>query len=173
MTVLSTVRFKLTPARKSSSVELHTLWTSQGVRRFLFDDEVLHYEKTVELLAESERLHRTEGTGLWLITTQEAEDLLGFVGFWYFWQPPELELLYGVDERYWRRGIATETARAMLEHGLGPLQMTNVTASTDFENTASVRVMDRIGMRFSRRAVIEGRDTVFYTASRQIPHQRS
>src|SRR5262249_24394496 len=83
MTVLSTVRFKLTPARKSSSVELHTLWTSQGVRRFLFDDEVLHYEKTVELLAESERLNRTEGTGLWLITTQEAEDLHGFVGFWY------------------------------------------------------------------------------------------
>src|SRR5262249_37778528 len=161
---LLTKRFVLSPARFEDADDLHELWTSPGVRRYLFDDQVLPLERTIEIVRESERLQRDEGTGLWLVRERDPR-LIGFAGFWYFREPPELELLFGVAENCRGRGVATETARAMLEHGFSKLKMSSISASTDRENAASIRVMERIGMRFARRETVDGRDTVFYTCS--------
>jgi RimJ/RimL family protein N-acetyltransferase len=38
-----------------------------------------------------------------------------------------------------------------------------VRAATDPPNTASIRVMERLGMTFERRGELNGLDTVFYT----------
>jgi RimJ/RimL family protein N-acetyltransferase len=57
-------------------------------------------------------------------------------------------------------------ARAMLGLGYGTLGMAEVQASTDAPNRASVRVMERLGMRFHRRLLDGPRETVVYRLHR-------
>ena len=45
-------------------------------------------------------------------------------------------------------------------------KLDRVVASTDGTNVASVGVMERAGMRFDRREVIDGLDTIFYVCER-------
>jgi ribosomal-protein-alanine N-acetyltransferase len=164
--VVETDRLSLRPLESRDAEALHALWTDLEVRRFLWDGEIIPFEQTAAVIAESERLFRTENRGLWGAFTRETPVLCGFGGFWYFRDPPELELLYGLDRAHWGRGYATEIARAVLEFGRTRLAMTDVRASTDAPNVASVRVLERLGFTLERRATVNGLDTLFFRQSR-------
>ncbi|HEX9945132.1 MAG TPA: GNAT family N-acetyltransferase [Thermoanaerobaculia bacterium] len=164
--MLRTERLSLSPVEPADLDALHAMWTAPGVRRYLWDDEIIPMQKTREAVAESERLFRTEGTGLWLVRGKESPQPIGFCGYWYFRTPPERELLYGIAEEHWGKGYATEAAVAMLRHGFEELGFAEIVASTDATNAASVRVMEKAGMRFLRRATSGGLDTIYYVAER-------
>jgi [ribosomal protein S5]-alanine N-acetyltransferase len=57
------------------------------------------------------------------------------------------DLGFELDERYWGKGYAREAAAAILEFGFEYLDLHRVTAHCIAENTASARVLERIGMR--------------------------
>jgi ribosomal-protein-alanine N-acetyltransferase len=78
--------------------------------------------------------------------------------------PPEL--MYALAPEYWGQGLATEAARAVLAHGFEQLQSPRITAASDPPNAASVRVLERLGMRFTHRAALNGLYTVFYEIAR-------
>jgi ribosomal-protein-alanine N-acetyltransferase len=146
----------------SDARELHDLWTTPGVRRFLWDDCVIPFEQTATTIETSVRLFAERGFGLWGARRHDRPRLVGFGGFWYFREPPELELLYGVAEEAWGAGVATDVGRAIVEYGRRSLRMPVIHASTDLANAASVRVLEKLGFRHTRRAAIAGLDTVFY-----------
>jgi RimJ/RimL family protein N-acetyltransferase len=47
------------------------------------------------------------------------------------------------------------------EHGVDP-----IFAGADPPNMASFRVMEKIGMKFAKRVVIEGKEAIYYMLSR-------
>ncbi|GBD25020.1 hypothetical protein HRbin30_00334 [bacterium HR30] len=162
-----TARLVLRPVNAGDIEELHQIWIAPGVRRFLFDGQVLEWSQASRMIEQSCNLYEREGTGLWLARHRTDKEAIGFAGFWYFREPPELELLYGVAETYWGQGYATEAATAVLRYGVEVLGIRRIVASADAGNRASIRVMEKLGMRIVRRAVVDGRDTVFaaYTAA--------
>jgi ribosomal-protein-alanine N-acetyltransferase len=62
----------------------------------------------------------------------------------------EVEIGWAVHADLWRRGLATEAARACLEIGFGPLALPSIVAFTLPHNLASRRVMEKLGMTFER-----------------------
>ena len=54
----------------------------------------------------------------------------------------------------------------MIRYGFDSLGFERIVASTDAGHAASVRVMEKLGMRFERRATIDGLDTIFYVITR-------
>lgn len=58
------------------------------------------------------------------------------------------ELGYWVGKKYWRQGIATEAAKAMLEFGFLQLGLHSIIARYFDINPASGRVMDKCGMTY-------------------------
>lgn len=54
---------------------------------------------------------------------------------------------YIVDPEYWGRGIASNLTRGLLAGAFGSLGLRRVTASCNADNTASVRVLEKAGMR--------------------------
>ena len=159
---LQTARLVLRPLRAADADDLHALWTAPGVRRYLWDDEVIAPERTADVIAESERLFATEGYGLWAARQRESEALLGFGGYWYFHEPPRLELLYGVAESHWGKGLATELATALMRFGTERCRFAEILAGTDVPNVSSVRVLEKLGFELERRGVSGGRDTLFF-----------
>jgi ribosomal-protein-alanine N-acetyltransferase len=59
----------------------------------------------------------------------------------------EWEMGWAVHFRYWGNGYATEAARAVLGFAFGELRAHRVVAFCNALNTASTRVMDKIGMQ--------------------------
>lgn len=163
---LRTARLLLRPLALEDATLLHELWTGPGVRRFLWDNETIPVERTIATIETSERLFNDYGFGLWGAWARETHGLVGYGGLWYFRDPPELELLYGVGEQSWGRGYAGEIARAIIDYGFGALDLPEIRASTDAANQQSVRVLEKLDFTFTRRDVVAGLDTVFYELSR-------
>jgi [ribosomal protein S5]-alanine N-acetyltransferase len=63
---------------------------------------------------------------------------------------PELGLFWGVSSTHQRQGFATEAGAAMLAFGFGELKLRRMVATTEHDNTASIGVMRRLGMRIER-----------------------
>ncbi len=169
--VLGTRRLLLAPLTAADTDALHGLWTTPEVRHFLWDGEVIPHERTAAIVAESARLFAVHGFGLWGARLRDGSSLVGFGGYWYFRDPPELALLYGMAAEHWGQGLATELARAVMTYGLTVLGFPEIRASTDVGNQASARVLEKLGLGFERRAVVGGLDRV--VRARRMKEERN
>jgi [ribosomal protein S5]-alanine N-acetyltransferase len=153
--VLITERLLLRPVTADDQATLLDHWTLPDVRRFLFDGGALSAAEVAATIEESARDFGAAGYGIWLILQQGrpgpagralvSTALLGTAGL----RPLEnlgLEIFYSLAPGSWGRGYATEAARAVVDHALGPLGLPEVLAEVDEDNTASVAVVKRLGM---------------------------
>ncbi len=168
---IETARLRLRPFTLDDVDNLHRLWAEPGVRKFLWDDEVISRERVESAIQTSSALFSTRGFGLWAVLPLTEEALIGFCGFWFFHEPPRLELLYGISPAHWNKGLATEAATAMMNYGFQELSFNRIEASTDADNQASTRVMERAGMNFWKRELTNGLDTIYYAISRETFYQ--
>lgn len=164
---IDTARLRLRPYRESDLDALHALWTDPQVRRYLWDDRVIERALAADVMRASIVGTAAEGFGHWAVCPAGGDALIGFCGFRRLDDGPEVELLYGLAPAHWRRGLATEAARAMLRFGFEHVGFARVFALTDAPNTASVAVMQRLGMSFECRFIHHGLDTVQYSMRRE------
>jgi|ERR1051325_5944033 ribosomal-protein-alanine N-acetyltransferase len=165
--IIQTERLSLRPLTVEDVEAIHRIWTDAGVRKFLWDDEIISLDEARGVIEKSVTYFRCTGLGLWAILPHNEERIIGFCGYWFFHEPPQLELLYGLVTEEWRRGLATEAAGAMLRYGFDELGFEEIQASTDAANLASQRVMGRLGMRCTARKDAEGLDTIFYSITKK------
>jgi ribosomal-protein-alanine N-acetyltransferase len=162
VSVIHTGRLRLRPVVPADQPALHALFTQPGVRRFIFDDEILTVGRTEEIIRTSGNLFARENRGLWIAQMLDTDTPIGFGALWYFRDPPELELLYGVGDDYLKNGYGREIAGAVVDYGFGILRMPSIRASTDAAHVDSRRLLRDLQFIFERRAVVGGLDTVFY-----------
>ena len=165
-TELASARCDLLPVTRADAAPLHALWTSPGVRRYLWDDEIIPRQRTDDAIATSIELFDRHDFGLWLLRERIDRAVIGFAGLWPFRDAAEFELLDGVDERNWGRGYAVEASQAVIDYAFTRLDMPLLRASTDAGNTASMRVLDKLGFVQTRRETVSGFDTVFFEKTR-------
>lgn len=114
---------------------LHVIFTEPGVRRFLFDDELLTRSET-QIHVEAAR-----DQGGWAIC--DDTKVVGLVCL----RPvgEERELIIALSEHCWGKGVALKAGRAALEHGFEVLKLGRIVASVDCPNDRSHRLMVRLG----------------------------
>ena len=176
--ILTTERLQLRPLAADDLDAFHRLCAQPGVRRYLFDDDIISRDVAAEIVQTSAAYFADNGYGLWAmrrrdgVTVEEKgeEEIRGACGFWFFHEPPEFELLYLLSEDYWGQGLAVEAARAVMNYGFEKLGFDRIQASTDAPNSASIRVMEKLGMSFLRRRAADSADaldTIFYAVTSQ------
>jgi [ribosomal protein S5]-alanine N-acetyltransferase len=142
---MRTERLVLHPVTAGDHVALLAHWATPDVCRFLFDGATLSATEITEAIEDSTRDFADSGYGLWLIYEKDRADLIGTAGL----RPLEglgLEVFYSLAPGSWGKGYATEAARAVLDRALGPLGLPEVLAEVDAGNTASIAVIERLGM---------------------------
>ncbi|MEW6130118.1 MAG: GNAT family N-acetyltransferase [Acidobacteriota bacterium] len=164
--IIETHRLNLRPLSPDDVEAFYQLCIEAGVRRYLFDDEILPREQIESFLQTSTELFAAQNFGLWGVRLGDTGSLIGFCGYWFFHEPPECELLYAISARHWGNGYASEAAQAVIQYGFERLNFERIQASADAPNTASVRVMQKLGMTFLKRQISNGRDTVYYALMR-------
>ena len=140
----------------TDAADLFSLDADAGVRRFLDQpvpptlDEIRR-----DMIPRWQTFDvRTPEVGYWVA---EATDGAGFLG-WFHLRPPkpdgplqpdDMDLGYRLRRGCWGTGLATEGGTLLLQYAFDRLKAPRVTAMALKENTASIRVMEKLGMRYS------------------------
>lgn len=165
--VLTTDRTRLRPFAVSDAERLLAVFRDAEVRRFLLDGELVTAEWMQEEITASEARFERSGTGIWSVQLRLGGELLGFAGFREFFDPPQLQLLYGLLPRYWGQGFATEAAARICEYAFKDLDFSAVAAATDKPNEASARVLRRLGMKLIGTSDEGAAGTAYYELQRE------
>ena len=160
--VVTTERLTLRPFAPEDADELHALLTDADVRRYLLDDVVVARSWVDEEIAASEDRFAELGHGLWSLRRTGETHIVGFVGFRPFFDPPEIQLIYGLLPEAWGTGLATEAGAAVLDRAFGSGAFEEVIAATDAPNAASIAVLRRLGFREWKRTEDGEEGTVFF-----------
>ncbi len=122
-----------------------------------------------------------EGFGFWMMQLKEVGILLGHAGLSRIAveaAPPALQnalqIGWSLRSDYWRRGLAIEAARAILDYAFARFDVPYIYAQTSNSNIPSWRMMDKLGM--ARRVDLDYHDssypdadnpTIIYETSQQ------
>jgi ribosomal-protein-alanine N-acetyltransferase len=140
--------------------------TSEGVRRYLMDDRIVERSWVVDMVESSRRTFTDGKYGLWCLLPRGDGEVVGLAGLLATKGAREPQLLYALAPAWWGRGLATEAAEAVADYAFEELGFTELLASTDPPNRASIRVMERLGMRFLEAGHASGHPLVFYRIAR-------
>ncbi len=161
--LLYTERLVLRPCSMDDLSELHRHWTDPGVRRFLWDDLVIPVETAEAVIRDSMDSFQTHGFGQWVILQKKENRIIGFCGLRFFEGHADPEILFGVNPEFWGHGLAAEAAAAVIDYGFNRLALKRIYAGADPPNTASFRVMEKLGMKFEKEITLNGRPAVYYS----------
>lgn len=160
--VLTTGRLVLTPCAADDVPRIHALLVEPEVRRFLLDDEIVDEEWVAGVVETSRRSFAEGGWGLWCLESRADGSFAGIAGLRKTLGAAEPQLLYALDPAHWGRSLATEAAAAVARYAFDDLGWRELLASTDPPNRASIRVMERLGMRFLEASHAAGHPLVLY-----------
>jgi RimJ/RimL family protein N-acetyltransferase len=143
---LATARIVMRPFRDVDRDELLALFQDPDVRVSLLDDVVVNAAWMADEIESSQRRFARFGTGMWAVRQRGASGIVGFAGFREFFDPPELQLLYGFLPSCRGKGFAAEATAAACAFAFDELERDSVSATVDAPNKASLRVLERLGM---------------------------
>jgi ribosomal-protein-alanine N-acetyltransferase len=132
-------------------------------RQAVDDDPAVTWHHKRFSLAESltrwaERLEQWEknGFGMWIVEERDTVTVIGHCGLQPLEGTDDVELGYYLGRSAWGRGYATECAGASLRFGFQRIRLPRIVAVTRVRNTASQRVLEKIGMTFEAKATAYG-----------------
>lgn len=109
---------------------------------------------------------RTHGFGIWGVFERRGGALIGHCGLNRVEDFGEVELLYALARRVWGQGLAGEAARAALDFGFGPAGLKRLIGLVRPENTASRKVLERLGMAYRHDVSFAGMRVRYYQKDR-------
>jgi ribosomal-protein-alanine N-acetyltransferase len=90
------------------------------------------------------------GFGLSLVILKETDESIGMCGLIKRDALDDVDIGYAFLPRYWSKGYAVEAAMAMKEYAKEKAGLKHLVAIVDPANQPSIRVLEKIGMKFER-----------------------
>lgn len=95
-------------------------------------------------------MYEKYGVGLWRVSRRSDGAFVGMCGLLKRDILPDVDLGYAFLPEYWGQGYAFEAAGATIQHGAAKLGLKRIIGVVSDHNAASIRVLERAGMRFER-----------------------
>jgi ribosomal-protein-alanine N-acetyltransferase len=126
------------------------IWMNENPRVRKFYPGLLSRAETLEKIAVMQTNIETQGYGLFAAEIKDTGDFIGYIGLAH----PEFEsdftpcteIGWRLDDRFWRRGYATEGAKACIGLGFEKFAFGEIYSFTSLYNIPSEKVMLKVGM---------------------------
>lgn len=105
--------------------------------------------------------------GRWAIHVKDNMEFIGWCGLKYRAEQDEIDLGYRIMQKAWGNGYATEAAKHTLDYGFNTLQLKFIMARAHVQNTASIKVLEKIGMGFIGEEIEDNCPIRAYSKSNQ------
>jgi RimJ/RimL family protein N-acetyltransferase len=106
----------------------------EDARRYIVNGPMASYEQ--------------HGFGLYLTVRKEDEAPIGICGLLKRESLADVDVGFAFLPRYWSKGYALESARAVVDYGRDVLGLDRIVAVTKNDNERSILVLRKLGMRF-------------------------
>ncbi|HJQ98867.1 MAG TPA: GNAT family N-acetyltransferase [Candidatus Polarisedimenticolaceae bacterium] len=156
---LETARLVLRALSEPDAPALFEVFSDPQVMLYWSRPPMASVEEAVALVRDIEVGFRTRTLLQWGITLKGANAVIGTCTL-YRWDHAHrrAELGYVLRRDHWGRGLATEAVSAVLDFAFGEMGLHRVGADTDPRNSASARLLERLG--FQREGL--QRETYFH-----------
>ena len=118
--------------------------TLEDARNYILNGPVVSYAKF--------------GFGLYLVALRETGEAIGICGLLKRDALEDVDIGFAFVERFRRKGFAYESAAAVMEYGRNALGLKRIVAITSPDNEGSMRVLEKIGLRFEKMIRMPGSD---------------
>jgi len=162
---LVTPSLELRPFAETDVPAMHRIYSDPVVMRYVATGAAANLAATERLLNDYAVHQRAHGFSFWAVRERVSRDLIGDAGL-YRTPAGEVELGYTFGYAWWGRGYATEAARAWLDAAFGELGLDEVVALAEPANGASLRVLEKAGMRRAGERSAFGRPHVVFRIGR-------
>ncbi|MCV2883443.1 GNAT family N-acetyltransferase [Aestuariibacter sp. AA17] len=148
MPTFETDTFILRPLTLDDAAALNAVNQNPLVMKYIKEPEST-VEETREYLRNGPLAdYETYGYGRHACIDKASGKLIGFSGIKYLPEFGHADVGYRFLPEYWGKGLATQTASITLQYGLEQCGLTNMLGIAIPENHASIRVLEKLGMRF-------------------------
>jgi ribosomal-protein-alanine N-acetyltransferase len=163
---IETARLLLRTFEPDDFEPLYSLWNKEEVTRYIRPGWKPTREDIQNYLDRTQKRWDERGFSHLAMTLTETGELIGYCGFQYVEETPEVELLYGLDPPYWNHGYVTEAARACLRFIFENTKLERIIALSYPQNKGSWRVMEKVGMKYEKMAHHYNAELLCYAITR-------
>lgn len=151
----------------------------QAMYRVLGDEDVMKFSDGVKTNDEVKQWINDQikdytvnnGRGAYAVVRKSDAEVMGYCGLFFFPDiagQPETEIGYRLIKTQWGNGYATEAACAIRDYAFNTLKLSRLIAMVDPDNAASIRVAEKIGMRYEKNIMMDGYDHPDHVYAMQI-----
>ncbi len=148
--------------------DLLALDANPNVRRYLGETQLADRDAALGVLRE--RIlpqYRDHGVGRLAIILKRGGAFVGWCGLKATPETKEYDLGYRLLESYWGQGFATEAAAAVLAWAQAKLPAARIVGRAHVENLRSIRVLEKVGLRFDHHEDAGGGSMSIYVRAEE------
>lgn len=155
MRIVETARLIMRYLQSEDLDEFCEICCDPEIMRYVGNGQPLSREQTQRWIEKSQVNYREHGFGCLAVVAKEDDCLIGYCGLVNPTINGEAEIIYAFKKQYWGKGLASEAAKAMLDFGLKQCGLKRVVAAIDPGNLASIRIVEKWGMKYQEQRLDE------------------
>lgn len=165
--IIETARLILREIEDLDQEGLFDLDRRPEVHKYIGTPPLTHINQALEVIQILQKQYKENGIGRWAVIDKQSQEFLGWSGL-KLWKEPlnGLENVYELGYRfipeYWGKGYATESAQAWVNYAFEVLEVPTLYAITDPRNTASKKVLQKVGFVEGAAFDFEGEEVSWF-----------
>jgi len=165
--LLETPRLLLCLFGPGDTEHIHPIYSDPLVMRYVATGPMADIAVTQRLLEDYGAHQVRHGYSFWAVIERASDLIIGDAGL-YRTPAGEVELGYTLGAAWWGRGYATEAASRWLSVAFDELGIDEVVALAEPANTASLRVLTKLGLIRDGERLAFGRPHVVFRGTRRL-----
>ena len=151
MKILETKRLILREIVESDAEFMLDLLNQPSFIKYIGDRNVRTLKDAREFIESRYRQsYREHGFGLYAVELKEDNTPIGICGFVKRDSLPDADIGFAFLPQFERKGFAFESADAVMKYGKEVLGLKRVLAITTQDNESSIKLLEKIGLKFER-----------------------
>lgn len=102
------------------------------------------------------------GYGRWAVIHKDSGRFIGWCGLKFEGETQQTDIGFRFFEEEWGKGYATESAAMCLQVGFEQFYLRTIVGRAMKENIASIKVLEKIGLRYEKEITLAGIEAVLY-----------
>lgn len=152
----------LRPHREEDALFMVELNSDPSVTAFTPDGPLAGPETAKEIIKSLRQQFIEKGIGRFIVEDLNTNEPIGWCGLKWLEETQEIDLGYRFLKKTWGKGFATEAALSCLHYGFNHLNFPRITAKVLPQNIASVKVLEKIGMKEVGTIFEDGENYLYY-----------
>jgi len=159
---LVTRRLTIRPLTAADGADVYAVFATPEVMRYWNSAPPRDLAEAGEWAAYLEDMQRRLGYAQWRVSGRAGDRLVGIAGLQPLDGGPEVEITYALAPSGWGAGYATEAGAAALEFAFSEAGLERVVGIAKLAKAASVRVLEKLGLRSLGEAAYWGKTWAKY-----------